>query len=366
MIIGVTKEIKPQESRVALTPTGANKLVQAGHKVLVQKSAGKRSGFRDADYKEMGARLRTREQVWKESEVIVKVKEPLPEEFQYLRYGRIVIGFMHLAANAPLLSVSKNMGITAIDYGTIQLADGSTPILAEMSKIAGRIAYHDGAYLLKKHRGILLGPQINVLVLGVGNAGTAVSELTLPTGANLLAMDSNPEKLTEFQKHFSSFLPYQLWCLAYSQERLASILPQIDLLIGAAHSPGKAAQKLVPEWMIKTMKANAVAIDISIDMGGCFETSHKTTLGKPTFLECGVIHYCVTNMPGGVPVTSTPALTHETLPYILELAEKGFEKAARENPALAMGVNVHKGKITHKGLTETTGEEYTPLEQLLN
>lgn len=380
MEIGCVREIMQDESRVGLRPDnlGVAELLSASpnNVVRVAQSAGKKSGFEDPDYERAGALVLPQESVWRHSELIVKVKQPfeLEEEYVYLRGGKILFCFLHLADNLPLLDVLLENRITAIDYGTIQLENGSTPVLASMSKIAGRIAFFDGAKLLMRNCGMMIGPEAAVTIIGLGNAGTAAAGLAVKANPKMLYLfDKNPKAFEPLIRLYQQRSPYDLWFVEHDnknpahQQRLAAILKKTDLLIGAAHIPGEKQAKLVPEWMIKNMPHGSVAIDISIDQGGCFETSRATSLQKPTFLKHGIVHYCVPNMPGMVPRESTPALTRVTFPYILELAQKGFEQAVRENPALARGVNTHKGWITHEGLARSIGrmKDYKPLQEVL-
>lgn len=374
MIITCDKEMMGGEGRVALEPDCAEILVACGIKLLVAESAGAKSGHQDNAYKHAGAIVTSREDGWRRADLLVKVKQPSPEDFPYFRNGLTLACFGHLAANLPLLDRLLERGVTFIDYGTIQLENGSTPILAAMSKIAGRIAFFDGAKLLMRHRGMMIGPNATITIIGLGNAGTAAAELVVNANPKMLYLfDKNPaafEPLRHFYKHCS---PYDLWFVEHDRENpsheraLASILEHTDLLIGAAHIPGEKQTKLVPEWMIKNMQRGSVAIDISIDQGGCFETSRATSLGRPTFKEHGVVHYCVQNMPGMIAREATPALCRESFPYITHLVERGFEQAVRENPALARGVNTHKGWITHEELARSIRrmKDYKPLDELL-
>jgi alanine dehydrogenase len=378
MEISCAMEIMKDESRVALRPNnlGVGELLDSGaNTVRIEKSAGKRSGFPDAEYQRAGALLMEREQAWEESDLIVKVKQPLEEEFAYLKKGSILLCFLHSADNVPLVNELLRKHITAIGYETIQLENGYIPILAAMSKIAGRVAYFDGAKLLLRHRGMMIGPNSTVAIIGLGNAGTAAAELIVSANPKMLYLfDKNPASFEPLRRFYQQLSPYDLWFVQHDndspnhQRQLASILAKTDLVIAATHIPGEKQKKIVPEWMEKTMKPGAVLVDISIDQGGAFESSkyHKRT-GKQIFKKNGVWHYCVPNIPGRVPADSTPALTRETFPYIAELAEKGFEQAVRENPALARGVNTHKGWITHEGLARSIGrmKDYKPLMEVL-
>jgi len=378
--VSCVMEIMENESRSGLRPDnlGVAELLSSGARsVRIEKSAGIRSGFSDTEYKEAGATLCTREQAW-HSDLVIKVKQPLEEEFIYLHDGRIVFCFYHLADNLPLLDVLLENGVTAIAYETIWRQDSGTHILAEMSKIAGRIAYFDGANLLKEHKGMLIGPESKVLILGLGNAGKAAAKLVFATEPKMLyLLDKNPEVFDIIERHlFQGPFPFprNLRFRKYDennandQDWLASTLESIDLLIAAPHVPGERQGKIVLESMIKGMKPGSVAIDVSIDQGGALETSsHFKKTGEQTFIKHGVVHYCVPNMPGCVPLDSTPALTRETFQYISELARKGFRRAVLRNPALAKGVNTYQGWITHEGLARSIGqmENYRPLSELL-
>jgi len=345
--VGCPKETMKDELRVGLIPSGVkNLLVQGAKKVLIEKSAGKRGGFPDRAYKDSGAEIVSREKVWRDATVVVKVKQPLPEEYPYLRDGRTVICFPHLADNPPLLREALRSGVTIIAYETIQLENGYTPILAEMSKIAGRKALFDCASLLMKHKGMMLGPNSEIMILGLGNAGAEIAELVVSTKPKFLyLLDKFPETFEHLKPRFYQHLsPYNLWFMKYDQDDpadqkiLASILTHIDLFLVATYVSGELQTKTVPEWMEKCMEPGSVVADLSIDQGGAFRTSdHFKTKGRQIFKRGGIWHYCVPNIPGRVPMDSTPALTQATLPYILELAEKGFVRAALENPALAKG-----------------------------
>ncbi|OGZ60235.1 MAG: hypothetical protein A3B96_02795 [Candidatus Spechtbacteria bacterium RIFCSPHIGHO2_02_FULL_43_15b] len=372
-IIGVPKEIKQGEKRVGMKPSkkGAAELSRKGFSVLVEKSAGQGSGFKDKQYIDSGAKIAAAHKVWTEADLIVKVKEPLPEEFRYFRSGLFIFCFFHLAPNRNLVNALIRSGVTAIAYETVGL-DGLTPILKSMSNIAGRVGCEEGKRILMENKGILLGSHANVMILGLGNAGLAAAKQILnplnPEGvpANLFAVDSNPEKLENFRKIFHPHFDYtKIQCIQYNPRAISSILPRIDLLIGTTHIPGQLQQKLITKKMIQSMTPGSVVVDISIDQGGCFETSMPTSIAVRTFEKYGVTHYCVPNMPGIVPRESTNALTAETFSYIAELSANGFLRAVRENSALAAGVNVYNGKITHKGLADSIGAKYSPLEQLI-
>lgn len=377
MIIGVPKEVKVQESRVALPPEGARALVEAGHEILIETSAGHGSGFSDREYKRARARIVDQETVWS-ADLVLKVKEPVKDEFRFFRNGLILFTYLHLAPNKPLTRHLVASGVTAIDYATVQLQDGSLPLLRPMSEISGKLAARKAAQIREEKSGLLLGgtskiaPE-HVLIIGGGNVGTNAAEEALGMNARVTVLDSNPGRVKWLLEHLRRFIKpqnaysairhQQLRCEIQSREILERLLLNCDVVIGAALIPGAEAPHIVTKDMVKKMKKGSVIIDVSIDQGGCVETSHATDHDNPTFTKYGVIHYCVTNMPGIVPRTSTFALTNETLPYILKLADKGFEQAVREDPALARGVNVYKGQITHDELPENLGR-YTPLEEL--
>ena len=381
MIIGVPKEVKVQESRVALTPEGAEALVDVGHRVLLEKTAGRGSGFSDHEYRKMGARIVTQEEAWS-ADIVLKVKEPIEEEFDFFRAGLVVFEYLHLASASgrQLTRQLKSSGVTAIDYSTVQLPDGSLPLLRPMSEISGKLAIRKAAQIREEEFGLLLGgtskvaPE-QVLILGGGNVGVNAAEEALGMDARVTVLDSNPERVAWLREHLRHFIKpqnaysviryQQLACEIQSKERLERLLPFCDVVIGSVLKPGAVAPKIVTRRMVKSMKEGSVIVDVSIDQGGCIATSHETDHNKPTFREYGVLHYCVTNIPGIVPRTSTIALTNETLSYILEIANKGIVRAVQENPALALGVNVYKGKTTNEALARALRHKYTPLEEVL-
>ncbi len=375
MIIACDVETMKGEGRVALMPQSAKELVANGTEVLVVKSTGVKSGFGNMTYKDAGAIITSRDSAWNLADLVVRVKQPLPEDFRYFRYGKMIACFSHLAINQPLMEYALKTGVTLIDYGTIQREDGSTHILAAMSKIAGKQAVVTGEYLLEKHRGKILGPETNAAIIGMGNAGLVAAERILAAGAHLFCFDKNPAALTRTQNLFQQFSPYQVWYLTYDhnnpsdQRRLAEILTSTDLLIGCTHEVGRHTGKPVSTRMIEGMPRSSIAVDISIDMGGCFESSsYFFETGKQHFVRYGVRHVCEPNMPGRVPKISTPELCNQTLPYLKEITQKGFARAVHENSALAKGVNTYKGWITHAGLAKSVGREgrYKPLSELLN
>lgn len=366
------------ELRVGLRPSGGGglELVQKGHDVLVGTQAGLGSGFADEAYSAVGARVISSDDVWNKSDLVVKIKEPLSREFQYLRNGLMIAGFFHAGSphNLPLVHALCDSKVTAIDYGAIQLDDGSTPVLAAMSKVAGWIMFYEAGKLLMDYKRTLIGPDTKALVIGLGNAGTTLVGLLLQAGATLYAMEINPQRRKQVRDQYHTFLEREgsgaenkLECEAYNQEQLAEILKKVDLAFGTANNPARQRQEtLVPRAMTQKMQPGSIVGDISIDNGGCFEASRKTSLDQRTFVdENGVVFYCVPNMPAIAPGISTPALTTLTFPYFLAIAEKGIVRAALEDPSLARGIITYAGKVTHRGIAESVGKEYVPLRELL-
>ncbi len=355
------------EFRVAMTPGGVESLVRRGHEVLVEKGAGVGSGMPDAEYEAAGARLVSAEEAWG-AELVVKVKEPLPEEYKYLRPGLLLFTYLHLAASRELTEAMVKSGVTGIAYETVQLEDGSLPLLVPMSEVAGRMATQVGAYYLEKPmggRGILLGgvPGVapaSVVILGGGTVGTNAAKIALGMGAQVYVLDVNHRRLQYLDDVFGG----RLITLTSTEANLKKVVQFADLLIGAVLIPGAKAPKLVTREMVASMKEGAVIVDVAVDQGGCVETIRPTTHDDPTYLVDGVVHYGVANMPGAVPRTSTFALTNQTLPYVLKLAEKGLE-ALKEDPALLKGLNVHAGRLTHPAVAEAFGLPYTPPEEVL-
>lgn len=370
MIIGVPKEIKDNEYRVAVTPGGVEMLRQHGHRVLVQAGAGEGSGFSDEEYTRSGAEiLPTAAEVWNNAEMIMKVKEPRPEEYGFLREDLLLFTYLHLAAEEELTYELLRRKVTAVAYETVELADGRLPLLTPMSEVAGRMAIQVGAhYLEKAHggRGKLLGgvPGVRpaqVTIIGGGTVGTNAAKIALGMGAHVVIIDKNLDRL----RYLEDVLHGNLTTLASNPLNIANAVRRADLLIGAVLIHGARAPKLVTREMVGTMKPGSVIVDVAIDQGGCVETSKPTTHSHPTYEVDGVIHYGVTNMPGAVPRTSTYALSNATLPYALLLADHGFEGAVKGNPALAKGVNTYRGAVTYPAVAEAFGLEYTPLEKLL-
>src|SRR5437879_366351 len=345
MIVGVPKEIKTDEYRVAMIPVGVEELTRAGHKVLIEAGAGQGSGISDEQYAANGAEIvADAESIWRQADLIVKVKEPLPREWPSLRAGQIVFTYFHFAADEPLTKAVLHSGITAIAYETIKDARGGLPLLTPMSEVAGRMSIQEGAKFLERPfegRGILLGgvPGVlpaSVVVLGGGIVGANAAKVAAGLGANVFILDINLDRL----RYLDDVMPPNVTTLFSDRHNILDSIAQADLVIGAILIPGARAPHLVRRGDLKSMPPRAVIIDVAIDQGGCVETSRPTTHSQPTFIVDDVVHYCVTNMPGAVGRTSTYALTNVTLPYVLQLAGKGFKKAVADNAALAQGLNV--------------------------
>ncbi len=367
MRIGVAKEIKSQEYRVALTPAGALELVQRGHDVAVEQDAGVGSGFADEDYAAVGARLTDVEDVWASSELLLKVKEPIEPEYGRLREGLTLFTYLHIAADEPLTRALLESGVTGVAYETVETADRRLPLLAPMSEVAGRLAPQMGAWALEKAhggRGILLGgvpgvPPAKVVVLGGGVVGLNAAIIALGMQADVWVLDKSVDRMRDLEIALDGRVT-----LAMSNRlQIEEVLRDADMVIGAVLIPGAVAPKLVTRDMLTLMRPGSVLVDVAIDQGGCFETSHATTHDDPTFEVDGIVHYCVANMPGAVPVTSTKGLTNVTLPYVEAIADKGLSRAIAEDPALAKGVNTFAGKLTYQAVAEAHGLQYTPLEQ---
>jgi alanine dehydrogenase len=362
MIVGVPKEIKTDEYRVAMIPVGVEELTRAGHKVVVQAGAGQGSGISDDDYSRHGAEIvATAEETWQRADLIVKVKEPLPEEWPLMRRGQTVFTYFHFAADEKLTRAVMQSGITAVAYETIRDARGQLPLLTPMSEVAGRMSIQEGAKYLERPfegRGILLGgvPGVlpaNVVILGAGVVGANAAKVAAGLGANVTLLDINLDRL----RYLDDVMPKNVTTLFNHRHNLLDSLVKADLVIGAVLIPGAKAPRLVRREDLKRMNPGSVLIDVAIDQGGCVETARPTTHSDPTYIVDGVIHYCVANMPGAVGRTSTYALTNVTLPYVFQIAKKGLDKAVRENAALAQGVNVRDGKVTNEAVAETFGLE---------
>lgn len=367
MIIGIPKEIKNNENRVGLTPAGAQEFVKHGHIVYVQATAGVNSGFPDSEYEKVGAKiLPTIEEVYAIAEMIVKVKEPIAPEYSLIKKDQVVFTYFHFASSEPLTKAMIESGAICIAYETVERDDRSLPLLIPMSEVAGRMSTQEGRYFLEKPRGgkgILLGgvPGVKparVFVIGAGVVGTAAARTAAGTGADVTICDVSLRRLT----YLADVMPKNVKTLMSSEYNIRQELKRADLVIGSVLIPGAKAPKLVTRDMLKDMEPGTVMVDVAIDQGGCFETSHPTTHEDPVYYVDGILHYCVANIPGAVPYTSTLALTNATLPYALQLADKGWEKACRDNKELKKGLNIIGGKVVYKSVAEAWGLEYTPLE----
>lgn len=371
MIIGVPKEIKNNENRVALTPGGTAMLTANGHQVLIESGAGGGSGFPDEDYaKEGGEIVPETAEVWRRADMIMKVKEPLESEFGFFREGLTLFTYLHLAAEPKLTEALVQSKMTSIAYETIQLPNGSLPLLTPMSEVAGRMSVQVGAQFLEQFyggRGILLGgvpgvPPADVIILGGGTVGTNAAKIALGMGANVVVIERNAERLRYLDDVFHG----RIRTLMSNPYNIANAVQKADLLIGAVLIPGAKAPKLVTEDMVKTMKPGAVIVDVAVDQGGSIATVDRvTTHSQPTYEKHGVIHYAVANMPGAVPRTSTLALTNVTISYAMEIAAKGVMRALYANPPLKHGVNTYQGHVTHAAVAEALGLSYTGLDALL-
>ncbi len=370
MIVGLPKEIKDNEYRVGLTPAGVRALTDAGHKVVVERSAGEGSGFEDALYERAGATmLDSPDEVWAEGEMIVKVKEPIAPEYPRMREGQVLFTYLHLAPDPKQTEALLKNKVTGIAYETITDRKGTLPLLTPMSEVAGRMAIQVGATYLEKMnggRGILLGgvpgvPAAHVVIIGGGVVGTNAAKIAVGMGAKVIIIDNNLDRLRELDDIFLS----KVSTLASSAYMIHDAISQADLIVGAVLVPGAAAPQLVTKTMLKDVPNGAVIVDVAVDQGGCIETTHPTTHSNPTYYVEGVLHYCVANMPGAVPRTSTFALTNATLPYALKLANKGFTDAISSDPGLKEGVNTYAGHLTYEAVAVAQGIPYTPLDEML-
>jgi alanine dehydrogenase len=369
MQVGVAKEIKPDEYRVALTPAGAFELIQHGHDVLVETGAGDGSAFRDSAYEAIGARIASVDEVWAEAELLLKVKEPIAPEYDRLRDDLVLFTYLHIAADEPLTRALVDSGVTAVAYETVETANRSLPLLAPMSEIAGRLAAQAGAYFLEKPlggRGLLLGgvPGVSpgkVVVIGGGMVGYNSAVIALGLGAKVTILERSIDRM----RHLEEVLGARVTLLMSSSLQIEESVADADVVIGAVLIPGALAPRLVTAEMVRGMKDGSVIADVAIDQGGCVETSRPTTHSEPVYVVDGVTHYCVANMPGAVPITSTKALTNATLPYVEAIADHGLAEAVARDPALAHGVNVLGGKITYEAVAEAHGLDYHPLDDVL-
>ncbi len=370
MIVGVPREVKDRENRVSTTPAGAREYVAHGHTVLVETGAGLGSGFSDAEYVAAGVEIvETHEAAFERSGMIVKVKEPVVSEYPLLRPEQVLFTYLHLAADEPLTRALIDGQVQAVAYETVQAPNGPLPLLQPMSEVAGRMSVQVGAHYLERTqggRGMLLGgvpgvPGADVVIVGGGIVGTNAAQIALGMGANVTILDMNVERL----RFLDQVLHGRIHTLASNSHNVAESVRRADLVIGSVLIPGKRAPKLVTRAMIDTMRPGSVLVDVAIDQGGCFETSKPTSHSDPVFDVNGVVHYCVTNMPGAVPRTSTLALSNVTLPYGLALADKGLVGSVTHDPSLAKGVNVYAGQVTYSGVAEAFGLPYVPLADVL-
>jgi len=370
MIIGIMKEMKAEENRVSITPAGVEIMKQNGHTVLVEKNAGAGSGFEDAAYAKAGAELSdAARDVFVRAEMILRVKAPQPSEYDLLRVGQIWFSYLHLAGSEEVTRLLIRSKTVNIAYETIQNAYGTLPLLTPMSEVAGPMAIQEGAKYLEMAQGghgVLLGgvPGVDpgvVVILGGGVVGANAAKKASGLGAKVYVLETNQDRL----RYLSDIMPANCFLMMSSPATIRELIPRADVVVGAALVPGSKTPRLITREMLKTMKKGAVLVDVAIDQGGCFETSRETTHSDPIYTIDGVVHYGVSNMPGAVPKTATMALTNATLPYALEIANKGWEKAMKESPAIRTGANVVKGKVTYKGVADAFGLEYTPVDNLL-
>ena len=370
MKIGVPKEIKTNENRIALVPAGAEALIGAGHQVLIETGAGLGSGFTDENYTSVGAKIAPdAATVWRDSEMIMKVKEPIESEWKHMRRGQVIFTYFHFAADERLTKAHIDSGATCIAYETVELPTRELPLLTPMSEVAGRMAVQEGAKYLEKlygGRGVLLGgvpgvPPAKVVILGGGIVGVNAAKMAAGMGAKVTILDLSLERL----RYLSDVMPPNVFLIHSNRQNILEEISNADLVVGAVLIPGAKAPKLIRRDDLKGMPDGSVIVDVAIDQGGCVETIKATTHENPTYVVEGVIHYGVANMPGGVPRTSTLALTNATLPYAMQLANKGWKKALRDNPALLKGLNMTDGKVTYPGVAEAFGMKYEEPSQFI-
>jgi alanine dehydrogenase len=369
MRIGVAKEIKPDEHRVALTPAGARELVEKGHDVVIEQGAGEGSSLPDPSYEAVGAVIASVDDLWSTSDLVLKVKEPLTAEFGRMREGLVLFTYLHLAADEVLTRALLESGAICIAYETVETDDRQLPLLAPMSEVAGRLATQMGAWALEKAqggRGILLGgvpgvPPAKVVVLGGGIVGYNAALIAVGMQADVWVLDKSVQRMRDLEM----MLDGRITLAMSNQLANDEAVENADLVIGAVLIPGARAPKLITRDMLSDLKPGAALVDVAIDQGGCFETSHPTTHSDPVFVVDGIVHYCVSNMPGAVPITSTAGLTNVTLPYVEQIADLGVREAVARNRALGRGVNVFEGKLTYEAVAEAHGLEYSPLGEVL-
>ncbi len=369
MLVGLPKEIKDNEYRVGMTPAGVRALTDAGHKVVVEHDAGEGSGFENALYEKAGATiLGSADEIWEQGEMIVKVKEPIKPEYSRMREGQLLFTYLHLAPDPEQTKALLERKVSAVAYETVTDKRGTLPLLTPMSEVAGRMAVQVGAQYLEKingGRGVLLGgvpgvPAGRVVILGGGVVGTNAAKMAVGLGAQVTIVDNNLDRLRELDDIFLS----RITTLASSRYAIHEAISHADLIVGGVLIPGAAAPHLVTREMLKDVPNGAVVVDVSVDQGGCIETTHPTTHSDPTFYVEGVLHYCVANMPGAVPRTSTFALTNATLPYVLKLANHGFMEAVTSDNGLKAGVNTYAGKLTYEAVAEAQNLDYTPFDDI--
>jgi alanine dehydrogenase len=370
MIIGILKEIKAEENRVCMSPGGVEFMRQHGHQILVEKHAGKASGFTNATYKKAGAEIvDSAKDIFKRAKMIMRVKEPQPFELELIRKGQIYFSYLHLAASEDLTRALVKSKAVCIAYETIQKADGTLPLLTPMSEVAGPMAIQQGAKYLEMAQGghgVLLGgvPGVDpgtVVIIGGGAVGINAAKMAGGLGAKVYILDIDLDRL----RYLSDVMPSQCVTLMSSPAAIRDVVSKADLVVGAVLVPGSKAPTLVTREMLGTMKKGSVLVDVSIDQGGCFETSRETTHADPIYTLDGIVHYAVSNMPGALPRTSTLALNNATLPYAVQIANHGWKKAMQQNPEIKAGANVVNGKVTYKGVAETVGLKYEPINKLL-
>ena len=370
MVIGVPKEVKANEDRVALLPVGVQTLRQDGHRVLIETKAGSGSGFDDESYQRGGAEIVSNPQeIYSHADMVLKVKEPVESEYPLVRRNQIIFTYFHFAASRELTEAMMKSGCVAIAYETVQRTDGSLPLLIPMSEVAGRMAPQEGAKYLEKTmggRGILLSgvpgtEPADVVIIGGGIVGTNAAKIAAGLGARVTILDTNLYRL----RYLDDVMARNVVTMVSNPYNIRKSIVKADIVVGAVLIPGGKAPHLVTREHLKEMKPGAVIIDVSVDQGGCVETCKPTTHEKPTYVVDGIVHYCVSNMPGAVPFTSTIALTNATLPYAVEIADKGFEQAVKTNPEIRYGLNILDGKITYRRVAEAFGLEFTPVETLI-
>lgn len=370
MIIGVPKEIKNNENRVALTPAGALELTKRGHSVYVQSTAGNGSGFSDEDYQEAGAKILPGiKEVYDIAEMIIKVKEPIQQEYDLVKEDQLIFTYFHFASYEPLTKAMIKSKAVCLAYETVELSDRSLPLLVPMSEVAGRMAIQEGAKYLEKPmqgKGVLLGgvPGVapgKVLILGGGIVGTQAAKMAAGLGAHVTIMDINLSRL----RYLADVMPANVDTIYSNEYNIRKLIKNHDLIVGAVLIPGAKAPNLITRDMLKEMQPGTVLVDVAVDQGGCIETCKPTTHADPTFVIDDVVHYCVANMPGAVPYTSTIALTNATLPYAIQLANKGWKKACQDNHPLKLGLNVIKGEVVYKNVADAFGLPYTDVEKFL-